>query len=49
MSEFFNIKDTVNLKTALHVLAGLFVFASVTWTQRKVVFWHKERVGGGDF
>ncbi len=26
-------------------LVGLAVFASVTWTQRKVVFWHKERVG----
>lgn len=29
-------------------LVGLAVFASVTWTQRKVVFWHKERVGAGD-
>ncbi|MDV7143451.1 ABC transporter permease [Tropicimonas sp. TH_r6] len=29
-------------------LVGLAVFASVTWTQRKVVFWHKERVGGDD-
>lgn len=29
-------------------LVGLAVFAAVTWTQRKVVFWHKERVGGGE-
>ncbi len=29
-------------------LVGLAVFATVTWTQRKVVFWHKERVGGDD-
>ena len=27
-------------------LVGLAVFASVTWAQRKIVFWHKERVGG---
>ncbi|SHH32839.1 ABC transporter permease [Marivita hallyeonensis] len=29
-------------------LVGLAVFAAVSWTQRKVVFWHKERVGAGD-
>ena len=29
-------------------LVGLTVYSLVTWTQRKVVFWHKERVGGGD-
>ena len=29
-------------------LVGLAVYSLVTWTQRKVVFWHKERVGGGD-
>ncbi len=29
-------------------LVGLAVYATVTWTQRKVVFWHKERVGGDD-
>lgn len=29
-------------------LVGLAVYSIVTWTQRKVVFWHKERVGGGD-
>lgn len=27
-------------------LVGLALYAMVTWTQRKVVFWHKERVGG---
>lgn len=27
-------------------LVGLALYALVTWTQRKVVFWHKERVGG---
>ncbi|MGJ8609807.1 MAG: ABC transporter permease [Octadecabacter sp.] len=29
-------------------LIGLAVYATVQWTQRKVVFWHKERVGGHD-
>ena len=29
-------------------LVGLAVYSIVTWTQRKVVFWHKERVGGED-
>lgn len=29
-------------------LVGLALYSLVTWTQRKVVFWHKERVGGGD-
>ena len=29
-------------------MVGLAVYSIVTWTQRKVVFWHKERVGGGD-
>ncbi|MGJ8625306.1 MAG: ABC transporter permease [Yoonia sp.] len=29
-------------------LIGLAVYATVQWTQRKVVFWHKERVGGID-
>ena len=29
-------------------LVGLALYAAVTWTQRKVVFWHKERVGAGD-
>ena len=29
-------------------LVGLVLYAVVTWTQRKVVFWHKERVGAGD-
>lgn len=29
-------------------LVGLAVFASVTWSQRKIVFWHKERVGAHD-
>lgn len=29
-------------------LVGLALYALVTLTQRKVVFWHKERVGGGD-
>lgn len=29
-------------------LVGLAVFACVTWAQRKVVFWHKERVGAHD-
>ena len=29
-------------------LVGLALYAMVTFTQRKVVFWHKERVGGGD-
>ncbi|MEX0350364.1 MAG: ABC transporter permease [Paracoccaceae bacterium] len=30
-------------------LVGLAVFASVVWTQRKLVFWHKEQVGRDDF
>jgi NitT/TauT family transport system permease protein len=30
-------------------LVGLVVFASVVWTQRKLVFWHKEQVGRDDF
>ncbi|WP_171132466.1 ABC transporter permease [Ruegeria sp. HKCCA6707] len=30
-------------------LVGLAVFATVVWTQRKLVFWHKEQVGGDDF
>ncbi|NKX43625.1 ABC transporter permease subunit [Roseicyclus persicicus] len=29
-------------------LVGLALYALVTWTQRKVVFWHKERVGAYD-
>jgi NitT/TauT family transport system permease protein len=29
-------------------LAGLALYALVTWTQRRVVFWHKERVGALD-
>jgi NitT/TauT family transport system permease protein len=29
-------------------LVGLALYALVTWTQRKVVFWHKERVGAHD-
>jgi NitT/TauT family transport system permease protein len=29
-------------------LVGLALYALVTWTQRKVVFWHKERVGSYD-
>ena len=29
-------------------LVGLALYAMVTFTQRKVVFWHIERVGGGD-
>jgi NitT/TauT family transport system permease protein len=29
-------------------LVGLVVFALVVWTQRKVVFWHKDRVLTGD-
>lgn len=29
-------------------LVGLALYAMVTWTQRKVVFWHKERVGAHD-
>lgn len=28
-------------------LIGLALYALVTWTQRKVVFWHKDTVGGG--
>jgi NitT/TauT family transport system permease protein len=30
-------------------LVGLAVFATVVWTQRKLVFWHKEQVGRDDF
>lgn len=30
-------------------LVGLVVFASVVWAQRRLVFWHKEQVGSGDF
>ncbi|KIC47287.1 ABC transporter permease [Ruegeria sp. ANG-S4] len=30
-------------------LVGLVVFASVVWTQRRLVFWHKEQVGSGEF
>jgi NitT/TauT family transport system permease protein len=29
-------------------LVGLALYALVTWAQRKVVFWHKERVGAHD-
>lgn len=29
-------------------LVGLVLYALVTWTQRRVVFWHKERVGAYD-
>ena len=29
-------------------LVGLALYVLVTWTQRKVVFWHKERVGAYD-
>ncbi|SNT33070.1 ABC transporter permease [Antarctobacter heliothermus] len=29
-------------------LVGLALYVLVTWTQRKVVFWHKERVGAHD-
>jgi NitT/TauT family transport system permease protein len=29
-------------------LVGLALYSLVTWTQRKVVFWHKERVGESD-
>ncbi|MGF1593535.1 MAG: ABC transporter permease [Kiloniellaceae bacterium] len=29
-------------------LVGLALFATVVWTQRKFVFWHKDRVVGGD-
>lgn len=29
-------------------LVGLALYLLVQWTQRKVVFWHKERVGAGD-
>lgn len=29
-------------------LVGLALYALVTWTQSKVVFWHKERVGAGE-
>lgn len=29
-------------------LLGLALYASVTWVQRRFVFWHKERVGAGD-
>ncbi|WP_319022485.1 MULTISPECIES: ABC transporter permease [unclassified Meridianimarinicoccus] len=30
-------------------LVGLALYLIVQWTQRKVVFWHKERVGAGDY
>lgn len=30
-------------------IVGLALYLSVQWTQRKVVFWHKERVGAGDY
>jgi len=30
-------------------LVGLALYALVTWTQRTFVFWHKERVGAGDY
>lgn len=30
-------------------LVGLALYALVTWTQRTFVFWHKDRVGAGDF
>lgn len=29
-------------------LVGLVLYALVTWTQRRVVFWHKDRVGAHD-
>ncbi len=30
-------------------LVGLALYLLVQWTQRKVVFWHRERVGAGDY